>query len=70
MRQEALDFPGGDIALAHCGRCDFIGNTLFDDTLQQYGQDYEGGKSCSETFRLFHRDLARQVVNRFELRGQ
>ena len=67
-RQEALDFPRGDIALAHCGGCDFIGNVLFDDSLQHYGQDYEGSQSCSETYRLFHRELARQVVDRFGLR--
>jgi len=69
-RQEALAFPRGDIALSHCNRCDFIGNTLFDDSLQHYGRDYEGSQSCSETYRLFHRDLARRVVDRFALRGK
>ncbi len=69
-REEAVGFPKGDIALAHCAACDFIGNLAFDPALEQYGAGYEGTQAYSSTFNAFHRTLAERLVEKHDLRGK
>jgi SAM-dependent methyltransferase len=68
--QEALDYPRGDIRLAYCRDCGFISNMAFDARLTEYSGRYEETQGFSETFNAFHRDLARRLIERHDLRGK
>lgn len=69
-RQEAMDVPRGDICLGHCATCGHIQNTAFDTSLTEYSGRYESTQGYSPTFNRFHRGLARDVVERFDVRGK
>jgi len=66
-RQEALDFPRGDVVLGFCAQCGFITNTAFDPTLEAYAADYEDQQSFSPTFNAFATDLARRLIDKHGL---
>jgi hypothetical protein len=67
---EALDFPRGDIALGACRDCKFIHNTAFDPKRLAYYSDYESTQAYSSTFNAFHADLAKRLVQRYDLHGK
>lgn len=69
-REEALAYPCGAIDLAFCEDDGFVTNVAFDHTLQHYDENYEETQGYSETFTRFHERLARQVIERFDLRGK
>jgi SAM-dependent methyltransferase len=69
-RSEAENFSTGDIALAFCSHCAFVTNARFDPLLERYGADYEASQSFSATFNAFHRELARDLIGRYGLRGK
>ena len=67
-RQEALDFPRGDIALRFCRGCGFIYNSLFEAEKVVYSTDCEESQGYSPTFNEFARDLAVGLVEKYGLR--
>lgn len=67
-RQEAVDYPAGDIDLAFCENCGFIANTRYDASLQDYATDYEATQSYSPTFNKFAKRLAEELIERYDLR--
>jgi len=67
-KQEALDFPQGDIVLGYCEQCQFVSNLAFNPALQSYSLDYEETQSFSPTFRDFHRKLANVLVDHYGIR--
>jgi SAM-dependent methyltransferase len=69
-RQEAMDFPRGDLALALCPSCGFITNTAFTAEHQEYSSRYEETQGFSKFFQEFHADLARRLIQRFDLHGK
>ncbi|MCB1184607.1 methyltransferase domain-containing protein [bacterium] len=69
-RDEAVNYPKGDITLGFCGECGFVGNTSFDEKLTEYSGRYEETQGFSPTFQKFHRDLADRVIARFGLEGR
>ncbi|HWO93873.1 MAG TPA: methyltransferase domain-containing protein [Dehalococcoidia bacterium] len=69
-RQDALDFPRGNLRLASCKGFGFIWNVDFDPTLLDYRQDYEETQGFSPTFNAFARQLAHDLVDRHDLRGK
>lgn len=69
-KQEALEFPTGDIELGFCGACGFIYNTAFDPKLLEYSERYDPTQSFSETFNVWHRQLATDLIERFGLQGK
>jgi SAM-dependent methyltransferase len=69
-REEATAYPKGDICLAFCLQCGFIFNTAHDPRLTQYTGRYEETQGFSPTFNAFHRDLARRLTDRYDLRGK
>jgi hypothetical protein len=69
-RAEALDFPRGDIRLAVCPACGFVSNVAFDEALTQYDARYEATQGYSPTFNKFHRALARELIDRYDLRDK
>ncbi len=66
-RQEALDFRRGDMDLAACAACGFIFNAAFDGTKLNYSREYEETQGFSSTFSAFHRRLAAEVIDRYNL---
>jgi SAM-dependent methyltransferase len=69
-RDEALNFPAAPLRLASCSDCGFITNTAFDASLQDYSGRYEETQGFSETFGAFHRRLAADLIERYDLRGR
>lgn len=69
-REEAVNYSTGDIELGLCSSCGFISNVVFDASLHQYSSEYESTQSYSPAFNIFHRNLARQLIERYDLRGK
>lgn len=69
-RDEAMNFQTGDMTLAVCPGCGFISNITFDEALTQYTARYEATQGYSPTFNKFHRALAQDLIDRFELHGK
>jgi len=67
---EALNFQTGDITLAACPACGFISNITFDEKLTQYSARYEATQGYSPTFNKFHRALAQDLIDRYDLHGK
>lgn len=63
----ARSWPTGQIALAFCDHCGFVSNIAFEQRLAEYSQRYEESQGFSPTFRRFHSDLARALINRHTL---
>jgi SAM-dependent methyltransferase len=57
-REEAIDLPRRDLALAFCRACGFITNTAFDVATQELTAQYEATQGFSGTFNAFARGLA------------
>jgi hypothetical protein len=66
-KEEAIKYPKGDIQLGFCPACGFITNTRFNPDRMEYSGEYESTQAYSQTFDAFHRKLARQLVQRFDL---
>lgn len=69
-RQEAVDFPTGDLRLGFCQQCGFLSNTVYDAALQEYGQRCEESQHASPTFNRFAHELARRWIEQYSLRGK
>jgi 2-polyprenyl-3-methyl-5-hydroxy-6-metoxy-1,4-benzoquinol methylase len=69
-REEAINYPRGDIRLAFCPGCGFICNVAFDPKLTEYSGRYEETQGFSPTFNSFHERLARSLVERHDLHGK
>ncbi|HEV8098893.1 MAG TPA: class I SAM-dependent methyltransferase, partial [Gaiellaceae bacterium] len=65
-----LSFPTGELRLALCPACGFVTNTAFDPLLQDYSLDYEETQAFSPHFVEFLEELARDWVERYDLRGK
>lgn len=66
--EDAIEYPKGDIALAFCQDCGFIFNAAFDPILTEYSSRYEETQAYSPTFNRFHRALAEDLIERYDLR--
>lgn len=69
-KEEATEYPRGDIELAYCRDCGFITNTRFQQSLTEYSGRYEETQGFSGTFNVFHRALAERLVDRYGLKGK
>jgi SAM-dependent methyltransferase len=69
-RAAAIEFPTGDIELGFCDECGFIWNTRFDASLIEYSASYEETQAFSPRFRAFADALARQLIERHDLRDR
>jgi hypothetical protein len=69
-REEALGFPCGEIALSFCRGCGFIYNSRFDPGKVRYSSECEESQGYSPTFNVFARDLARHLVEKYDLKGK
>lgn len=69
-REEAVNYPKGDIALAFCESCGFIFNALFDPGKHEYSARYEETQGFSSTFSAFSKNLAQRLIDRYDLYGK
>jgi hypothetical protein len=69
-RDQAVNFPRGDIALGFCENCGFISNISYDPALLEYSAEYESTQSFSPTYNTFARSQAKQLIERHNLRGK
>ncbi len=69
-RDEALSFPSGDVVLAFCTQCGFITNVSYEPSHREYAPGYEDQQSFSPTFNAFARQLAAQLIDRYDLHGK
>jgi len=69
-KQEALDFPRGNVVLGFCKKCGFISNVAFDRTKVNYSSSYEDQQSFSSTFNKFAEVLAKRLVEKYQLRNK
>ena len=66
----AVTYPKGDIYLGFCNGCEFISNYGFEPALLEYSSHYEESQGFSETFNLFHVNLAKQLIDRYDLHNK
>lgn len=69
-RDDALNYPRGDICLGFCQNCGLIINLSFNPLLMDYSSEYEGTQSCSPTFNSFHKGLAVNLIEQFNLHNK
>jgi hypothetical protein len=67
-REQAVAFPRGNIELAFCRSCGFIGNTRFDVAMNRYSADYEETQGFSPRFRQFLDELCADQIAKHGLR--
>lgn len=66
-KEEALNYPRGNIRLGFCEECGFISNVAFKAKLTEYSGRYEETQGFSSTFNSFHKALAQRLVDRYDL---
>jgi SAM-dependent methyltransferase len=69
-REEALNYPKGDIVLGFCQTCGFISNLAFDPSLHEYSSRYDPTQAFSSTFNAFAHRLARRLIDQYDLHGK
>jgi hypothetical protein len=69
-REEARNFPTGDVVLGFCDRCGFITNTEFDAKWSAYAPNYEDQQSFSPTFNKFAMNLANNLIDKYDLHNK
>lgn len=69
-RQEAMDFPRGDLLLGFCQSCGFIFNAIFDGSRHTYSTGYEEAQGFSPRFNRFQDVLVEWLVDGHGLRNK
>ena len=69
-QQEAVRFPKRDIILGFCEECGFISNVAFDPSAVDYSSIYEDQQCFSPTFNTFAQDLAKRLIEKYNLHGK
>jgi len=69
-RDEARDFPTGDMALTICRGCGFCFNAAYDTSKSEYSSRYEETQGYSPKFVEFARSLASRWVDKHDLAGR
>ena len=68
--QVAVNYPKGNIYLGSCDGCGFISNYGFEPALLEYSSHCEESQGFSPTFNKFHRNLAKQLIERYNLHNK
>ena len=66
-KQDADNFPVGDISLGFCSDCGFIFNKSFNSKMENYSPIYEDQQSFSPTFNSFSNKLANYLIKKYQL---
>ena len=65
--ETAVNFPAGDVKLGYCPNCGFISNLAFKEIEEDYSDAYEATQGFSPTFNAFHKQLAQDLIDRYDL---
>src|ERR1700733_12474953 len=68
--EEARGYPRGNLRLAFCPACAFVGNMLYDSSVQDYNPNSEESQAFSATFNKFAQALASRWVERYGIRNK
>jgi hypothetical protein len=66
-REEAMNYPRGDVLLGLCDACGLISNVAFDSDMHEYSGSCEETQAFSPTFNAFHHRLAHRLIERYDL---
>ena len=66
-REQALDYPKGEISLGFCDQCGFISNLRFDPDQLEYSSNCEESQGFSPTFNEFSRGLGAYLIEKYDL---
>jgi SAM-dependent methyltransferase len=69
-RQQALDFPLGNVLLGFCRTCGFISNVAFDPSKVDYSSVYEDQQCFSSTFNTFAENVANRLIQKHNLHNK
>ncbi len=69
-RQEAIDFPTGNMVLTACRACGFVFNAAFDLALNQYSESYEETQAFSAHFVEFEEALAKRWIDAYDINNK
>lgn len=69
-RERAAAFAVGDIRLKRCDSCGFVFNASFDQASTEYSGQYESTQAFSPTFVRFSEELARELIERHDIRDK
>ena len=69
-KEQAKQIPRGDIELVFCPDSGFVTNRAFDEERVQYSAEYEETQGFSGTFSTFHKQLARDLIERYDLKDK
>lgn len=69
-RDEAINYPRGDIKLGFCNTCGFVGNVAFDKKFTEYSSRYEETQGFSSTFNTFHKSLVERLIDKYDIRNK
>ncbi|HVR78110.1 MAG TPA: class I SAM-dependent methyltransferase [Acidimicrobiia bacterium] len=67
---EAREYPKGDLLLAFCSQCGFIQNVRFAPSLVDYSLPTEESQAFSPRFQAFAKELAADLLQRYDLTGR
>jgi SAM-dependent methyltransferase len=68
--EAARSAPAGEVDLVICPDCAFMWNRSFDPDRMHYAPGYENALHFSPRFQTYAEDLARGLVDRFDLKGR
>jgi SAM-dependent methyltransferase len=69
-KDEAEGCKKGNISLAFCEACGFIWNTSFDASQLEYSKRYDNSLDYSPVFERYARDLARRLIETYQIRNK
>ena len=69
-REAALNCPKAGIQLGFCRRCGAVSNLAFDAARLNYDPSYDNSLHFSPTFRKYSDEVARDLVERYDLHGK
>jgi SAM-dependent methyltransferase len=69
-REEAINYPKGDLRLGFCRSCGFVTNMLFDVSKNEYSQNFEETQHFSARFDQWARELVDRLVRDYDIRGK
>jgi SAM-dependent methyltransferase len=69
-REAALAFPQGNLELACCQGCGFVGNLVFDAHMAEVAARHEDSQAFSGTYVQYMNAMAASLVERHDLRGR
>lgn len=67
--EEAASYPVGNLLLGLCESCGFIQNVRFDPAIVDYSKPTEESQAFSGRFQAFATELARRIVDDYQLEG-